>query len=654
LKKLLYSALIAAMVLGLSASTFGAAGDIAKSPFSDIAGHKAEADLTLLAAFGIFTGESGLGGAVKPEDPITRAQFCKVLVLAAGKGSTAAGLAGLKPTFTDEVPAWAWGFVNTAFYMQVITGYGDGTFQAGRNVTYGEAVTMLVKAISGQNLQVPAGGIWPYNYIFYAVDTGFNNSPLSGLVDVGFASLPCTRGDMARLLTAAMAVHPINKNGVITGAALLETTEDASVADGGHVGTDLNNVFVGVDSWVGDMGDPVYLVGAKTYADLMGTDTWTAEKAAKAVFIQKLVAKSITGVYVEKHVDGTKEYIELADGTKVLLPAVPGNCVTLNLVASHDITGLAAGDELLVNVDGNGKVAYIFAFRWDLFGLAYGEDYVTDVTKSTTTPPVDTHVDVAGGNFNVPKEARVTINGAAAGRDDLATKDVVMGATEGTDGLVVIAVSAARNLLQGIVTGSSTVFNPDEHRFVTVKVGDVSKTYERVGYAYDQTTPTVGDLVKYALDAGGNLFFYVLFTAANPVVLVTGATTEIGSTTKYFLIADVAGVSKTFECVNSDEATHIGFYGTLTVAGDTGKVTGVTDIVVAHDVAAVQLEVVAIGADNVTLKAVLGGAISFVTKPAVYLHKESTGATTYLGLGGLAVGDIVYADGASKVLQHNH
>ena len=659
MKKLLYSALIVAMVLGLSASTFGAAGDIAKPPFTDIAGHKAEADLTLLAAFGIFTGESGLSGAVKPEDPITRAQFCKVLVLAAGKGSTAAGLAGLKPTFTDEVPAWAWGFVNTAYYMNVITGYGDGTFRAGNNVTYGEAVTMLVKAISGHNLQVPVG-IWPYTYIFYAVDNGFNSSPLSGSVDVGFASLPCTRGDMARLLTAMMMVHPINKTGVITGAALLETDEDdAALAVDDHAGSLLNNVFVGVDSWDANMGDPVYLVGAKTYADLMGTDAWTAEKAAKVVFVQKLVGKSITGVFKHLHEDTatspSKWFVELVDGTKVpcaFTDTVTDFPVTLNQVASHGKAALVGGDELTINVDGYGKVAYVFAFRWDLFP-AYGEDYVTVVTKSTTTPAVDTHVDVAGGDFDVPKEARVTVNGAAAGRDDLAKKDVVMGATKGTDGAVVIAVSAARNLLQGVVTASSTVFDgTDQHKFLTVKVGDVTKTYERVGYAYGLGAPNVGDLVKYALDAAGNLFYYVDFTSSKPVVLVNGARTDMAGSPpapKYFLITDEAGLSKTFECVG-DEADHIGLYAELTVAGDTGKVTGVANLTVLGD----EWHVLAIGADSVTLEKVSDGTIKFVANPAVYLHKADPHAVTYLGLGGLAVDDHVFVDAAFKVLQHNH
>jgi len=82
--------------------------------------------------------------------------------------------------------------------MGVITGYGDGTFRAGSNVTYGEAVTMLIKATPGHRAQVPVG-VWPYNYVFYGVDQEF-----TGEVDVGGAGLPCTRGDMARLLFATL------------------------------------------------------------------------------------------------------------------------------------------------------------------------------------------------------------------------------------------------------------------------------------------------------------------------------------------------------------------------------------------------------------------------------------------------------------------
>ncbi len=75
--------------------------------------------------------------------------------------------------------------------MGVIHGCADGSFGPDNPVTYAEAVTMLIRAVSGHVSQVPAR-IWPYNYLSYGVDAGF-----AGAVDVRFANLPCTRGDMA-------------------------------------------------------------------------------------------------------------------------------------------------------------------------------------------------------------------------------------------------------------------------------------------------------------------------------------------------------------------------------------------------------------------------------------------------------------------------
>jgi len=655
MKKLLVSALVAAMVLGFSSMAFGAAGTIAAPAFSDIAGHKAEGELTLFAALGIFTGSSGIGGAVKPDDPITRAEFSKVIVLATGRGSTAAGLVGLRPTFTDEIPAWAWGFVNVASYMGVIGGYPDGTFKASNPITYAEAVTMLVRAIPGHKAQVVAG-VWPYNFLFYAVDTGF-----TGAVDVGFASLPCTRGDMARLLFATMQVDPLNAKGEadLDGALLESTGADANLFEGTLNAYGGGNVTIGGDGHA--LGDPVYMAGADSYEDLFCTAVLGVEKADKMVFLQKVEGKAITGIYASIHEDAAENlFVELADGTKV--PFEGSFDVVLNQVDGHTEDDLVVGDELTINTDADGNVASVFALRWDLAntwvgGVYYGaEDYVTDFTKSTST--VDTVIDVGDGLFialdhgmfagylgetgiSIGKTAAVTINGKAAGRDTLAESDVIKAATLGADGYLhaIIAVAATRNVAQGTVTGTSTTF-PGDHRFVTLKTGDTSKTYERVAYAYGGT-PT--GLCQFALNAAGKLFYNLLFESANPIVRVTSASTETaGSTTKYFLTADVKGVSQTFQS-DFDAQSLVGHFWTLTVDGATGVVEDADEILFA----AGGWEVVAIGADSVTLYDG-GGTYEFVSKPLVY--KQVGSAFTFIGLGGLSVGDDLDVYGDFEIL----
>lgn len=99
-----------------------------------------------------------------------------------------------------SIPTWAWGSVNVAVYMGIITGYADGSFGPNIPVTYAEAVAMLIRGVPGHAAQVGAG-IWPCNFLFYGVDSGF-----TGGVDVGFANLPCTRGDMAQMMVATMQI----------------------------------------------------------------------------------------------------------------------------------------------------------------------------------------------------------------------------------------------------------------------------------------------------------------------------------------------------------------------------------------------------------------------------------------------------------------
>ena len=660
MKKLFTSVLVVAMVLGFGSTAFGAAGSIAPAAFSDIAGHKAEAELTLMAALGIFTGETGLGGAVKPDDPITRAQFCKVVVLAAGRGSTALGLMGLRPTFTDEVPTWAWGYVNVASYMGIIGGYPDGTFKAANPLTYAEAVTMLVRTVRGHLAQISAG-LWPYNYLFYAVDNHF-----TGAVDVGFANLPCTRGDMARLLFATMQVDPLDTKGVADeDAAMLEEGTNLFTGVLDEFGTDWIAIAYDGGSYELDLGDPVYLSGAKTLADLYFTGVIAVMKNDKAVFVQKTEGNTVSGVFDSIYTDSLGDtFLELADGTRV--PFVEDVGVILNGDDENCAHELMAGDEMVINLDGDGNAVAATALRWDLV-LAYddvadvyspAEDIiVSTVTKSTTASPT-TKFDLGADAFwlngcscsldgeyiEIGVTVPVTINGTAAKGDDLAQYDVVKIATFGAHGdhdPDVIRVAATRVVAKGVVTGTSTSY-PGPRYGVTLKADGVSKTYA-LDPAYCHM-PGASQLHQYALNAAGELFFDIDFTSANPVVYVTGSSTETGSTTRYFLTAEVQGVSQTFEA-DFNAAELVGHFGVLEVDGATGIVDGWSSISFNET----DWEIVAIGTTSVTMYD--GGNYQFVSKPAVYRQLGS--AYTFLGLAGLTVGDHIYAAGDFSVLIHD-
>ena len=80
MKKLIATALAAAMIFGL-VSVALAAG------FSDIEDHARKNDILKLVSLGIIDGYPD--GTFKPENPVTRAEFAKLIVTAMGLGDAA-------------------------------------------------------------------------------------------------------------------------------------------------------------------------------------------------------------------------------------------------------------------------------------------------------------------------------------------------------------------------------------------------------------------------------------------------------------------------------------------------------------------------------------------------------------------------------------
>jgi hypothetical protein len=679
MKKLLYTVLVAAMVLGFGTGAFGATGGIAPVPWTDIAGHSAEAELTAMAALGIFTGDSGLGGTVNPNGSITRAQFCKVVVVATGKASTAAGLAGLKPTFTDAVPAWAWGYVNTAFFMGVIAGYPDGSFKAENPVTYAEAITMLVKAIPQHKLQVPAG-IWPYNFIFYAVDEGF-----TGAVDVGAATANCTRGDMAKLLLEAMQVEPVAADGHHdVGDAILD--DHGRLYDDGIVDyVDLGSGHAYYDGNELDLADGVFIVGGTSYNDLLMQPVRAIlSTAGDVVFLQKISGTQVTGLFADcgEETDGDT-YLLLADDTKVYYV---GDTYTRINKSDNDVNGnpyyqgdLWVDDELLINVDEDGLAVQIFANRWDLVNSETGVGYpywdmLADAHDKTSL--VKAAIDFLPGTLEgdssaffyldfdsqiygwlgyktalIPDSAKVTINGALATANDLAKFDVIKGATYGAFGFdpvdnhnAIIAISAERNAFQAAVTGMSTTYPGGKH-YVTFDVGGTAKTYQiDTNYLNDHDF-NVGILYKVVL-ANGKLFWQVDLGSSNPTVLVKAIryVTEGGSTPEHWYIdVDKRGTATTYE--GDDDPISYGFAAGEFWTLDIDNTTGLVDVSACNELGDWGgLTVVALGAGNATLADGCG------PPPCYYFFDEAKTAAyawtdtgyVFIGFAGLAADDAVY------------
>jgi hypothetical protein len=181
------------------------------SPFSVGIGGMAQAGLISGYADGTF----------RPGNPATRGQVAKMLV-------RAFALPDESPTSTSQdfsdVPAGSpfYTYVEAAYHEGLISGYADGTFRPGANVTRGQVAKMLVEAVdriapAGWHDEDPAVPTFldvPRGSAFYRyVETAYSNWVISGYSDHTFRpGAPATRGQLAQITmfgsTAQFAKYP--------------------------------------------------------------------------------------------------------------------------------------------------------------------------------------------------------------------------------------------------------------------------------------------------------------------------------------------------------------------------------------------------------------------------------------------------------------
>lgn len=153
-------------------------------------------------------------GTFGPDKLVTRAEFSKMLITTLGKAQVAQAESseGSNTGFRD-VPGshWASGYVSAAVTNGYINGYGDGTFGPDDNVTYAQAMKMLVCAAGYEQWAVDLNGIenaWPNGYLYYAnqVDIG------KGVKDVNNTT-ELTRAQVAQMIDNTLTAPALVKTG---------------------------------------------------------------------------------------------------------------------------------------------------------------------------------------------------------------------------------------------------------------------------------------------------------------------------------------------------------------------------------------------------------------------------------------------------------
>lgn len=197
LKKVLALVIVLTMVI----STFTVMTASAAADFEDVIGTEYEEAVMVLAPMGVIAGyeENGVK-TFKPSQVVTRAEMAAFLIR--GLGLNVASKAN---TVFKDVPYdfWGSGAISIANSKNIIVGYGDGNFGPDDQVSFQDAVKMLVCALGYEEDAKDNGG-YPAGYIAIADKLDV----LEGLTDkLADTTAGCDRGTVASLIYNALDVY---------------------------------------------------------------------------------------------------------------------------------------------------------------------------------------------------------------------------------------------------------------------------------------------------------------------------------------------------------------------------------------------------------------------------------------------------------------
>ncbi|MEG0596691.1 MAG: S-layer homology domain-containing protein [Oscillospiraceae bacterium] len=164
--------------------------------FTDISDPKIAAATEVLYHLGVVEGTGN--GQFNPSGSLTRAEFCKMALIAMGRGGEARLHAG-RVIFSDVTSGWALGYVNAAATAPakdapaLMMGKGNGRFEPNSTIKYGEAVTTLMRSLGYAEKDVPIIGMWYDGYLATAQNIGLTK----GISRNGTDTI--TRGEAALL-----------------------------------------------------------------------------------------------------------------------------------------------------------------------------------------------------------------------------------------------------------------------------------------------------------------------------------------------------------------------------------------------------------------------------------------------------------------------
>lgn len=392
IKKLTSALLVAVMVLCTVTVPSFASGykDVDDSQYF------AEA-VNSLSLYGIV---SGYAGYFNPTAYVTRAEYAKMITLACGLDDEVYSSTGNRKF--DDVPVgyWGIGYVNTSANNKLIVGYPNGLFLPENNITFAEAVTVLLRAMDYTTADL--GDNWPYSYMVKAASLGLTDGVQ--LADNSYI----TRADLAVIINRALQTELNGSTKKMISKMDINMTDEVLVIATKNEDKSLDADTVKTDSGTYRLADTNLEFTPLTKVKLVLNDN---NEVINFVTVYVPEKQATT---VDSYVSGTTYFangvtsksINIKDST----PVYTDGTIT-NYGAYKD--KIEDGAAVLILYDKNGAVSYLVFSTADMTEPAVIR---TDVYSALAS---------VGVNSETVKNAKVIRNGYASSLDKLQTYDVV-------------------------------------------------------------------------------------------------------------------------------------------------------------------------------------------------------------------------------------
>jgi len=177
------------LLVGLLVSGFLVHPAFAVPLFPDVDEYSEYAEaIAYVSEAGIMVGDDK--GNFNPDKLVTRAEMAAIICRMLSETENLP-----KSSDFSDVPIsyWANAYISKAAEFGIVNGYGEGKFGPSDGVTYEQGVTMIVRALGGEELASSIGG-YPNGFLTVAEQHGFLENTNTQKGD------PLSRGDVAIFL----------------------------------------------------------------------------------------------------------------------------------------------------------------------------------------------------------------------------------------------------------------------------------------------------------------------------------------------------------------------------------------------------------------------------------------------------------------------